>query len=85
MTPVMLPTLAQQHDWQAMRAETHKLSGTAATFGLMRLGLLASELTLALRAADSERATDLAHQVAEAAHTGIDQLQAYGPISTSLS
>lgn len=77
-----LPTLAQQHDWQAMRAETHKLSGTAATFGLIRLGQLSSKLSVALRASDSERATLLAQQVADAAHAGITQLQAYGPVST---
>lgn len=74
-----LPSLAQQHDWSSMRAETHKLTGTAATFGLMRLGQLSSELSKALKASDTECAMELAQQVALSAQTGIDQLQAYCP------
>lgn len=72
-----LPSLAQHHDWQAMRAESHKLAGTAATFGLLRLGQLSAELSTALKTADVERAMALAQQVDQAAQAGIVQLQAY--------
>lgn len=72
-----LPLLAQQKAWPAMRAEAHKLSGTAATFGLMRLGHLSSELSVALQMADAQRATDLAHQIDQSAQAGMAQLQAY--------
>jgi signal transduction histidine kinase/DNA-binding response OmpR family regulator/HAMP domain-containing protein len=72
-----LPALALQHDWQAMRAQAHKLTGTAATFGLMRLGHLSSALTTALKASDSERAIELAHHVAQSAEAGVLELQAY--------
>lgn len=78
-----LPSLAQQHDWQTMRAETHKLTGTAATFGLMRLGQLSSELSTALKAADAERAIEIAEQVALSAEHGVAQLQAYCPATPS--
>lgn len=72
-----LPSLAQQLDWQSMRAETHKLTGTAATFGLMRLGQLSAELSTALKASDTKRAIELAPLVALSAHHGVTQLQAY--------
>lgn len=77
-----LPVLAQQHDWQAMRAEAHKLTGTAATFGLIRLGHFSSELSTALKASDSERAIDLAQQVAQSAQDGVIELQAYCPTTS---
>ena len=60
-----------------MRAESHKLAGTAATFGLLRLGQLSAELSTALKTADVERAMALAQQVDQAAQAGIVQLQAY--------
>ena len=72
-----MPELAAQHDWQAMRAEAHKLTGTAATFGLMRLGHLSGELSAALKAADAQHAMDLAQQIAHASQEGVAQLQAY--------
>jgi signal transduction histidine kinase/DNA-binding response OmpR family regulator/HAMP domain-containing protein len=74
-----LPALAQQQDWTSMRAEAHKLTGTAATFGLLRLGQLSSALSSALKAADNALAVDLAQQVATSAHNGVAQLQAYCP------
>lgn len=78
-----LPALAQQHDWQAMRAETHKLTGTAATFGLIRLGQLSTQLSAALKTSDTARTIELAQQVAASAQTGVTQLQAYCPANTS--
>lgn len=78
----LLPVLAENHDWQAMRAEAHKLTGTAATFGLMRLGHLSSKLSTALKAADSELASDLARSIALAAEIGVAQLEAYCPAAT---
>lgn len=72
-----LPALAERHDWQTMRTEAHKLTGTAATFGLMRLGHLSLELSAALKAANSLRTLDLAQQVAQSSQTGVLQLQAY--------
>ncbi|WP_284337498.1 ATP-binding protein [Comamonas sp. NoAH] len=74
-----LLALASQHDWPAMRAEVHKLTGTAATFGLMRLGHLSSALSGALKAADSERAMELAEQIFQSAQAGVAQLQTYCP------
>lgn len=74
-----LPALAAQHDWLTMRAEAHKLSGTAATFGLMRLGFLSSALSTALKAADAAQTTTLAQQIADCAEDGVAQLRAYCP------
>lgn len=72
-----LPLLAQAQNWQAIRAEVHKLTGTAATFGCMQLGHLASEITQALKISDTERACVLTEQAAQSATTGIIQLRAY--------
>lgn len=72
-----LSGLALQQDWPALRGETHKLAGTAATFGLMRLGQLSVELSTALQAVDIERSVDLAHQVDQSTQAGTAQLQAY--------
>ena len=76
-----LPTLAQQQDWQAMRAEAHKLTGTAATFGLLQLGHWSTALTAALKAPDEPRAQQLVDHIVSAAEQGVQQLQAY--LSTS--
>lgn len=78
----LLAQLADQHDWQAVRGEAHKLTGTAATFGLMRLGDLSCQLSAALKAADFELATELARSIAHAAETGVAQLEAYCPVIT---
>ncbi|MGE6211852.1 response regulator [Comamonas aquatica] len=78
-----LPALAAQHDWLTMRAEAHKLSGTAATFGLMRLGFLSSALSTALKAADAAQTTTLAQQIADCAEDGVAQLRAYCPACVS--
>lgn len=72
-----LPPLVQQRDWTTVRAELHKLTGTAATFGLMRLGQLASELSDAVKASETEHAAVLAEQVAMSAEKGVAQLQTY--------
>ncbi len=73
-----LPLLAQQHDWQAMRAEAHKLTGTAATFGLMQLGHFSSALSTALKAADAAQIETLASQACAAAEAGVQALEGYG-------
>lgn len=78
-----MPALALHEDWQAMRGEAHKLTGTAATFGLLRLGHAASELSGALKAQDTARTLTLAQQVAEAAQDGIAQLQTYAHTVTA--
>ena len=72
-----LPALAQQHHWQSMRGEVHKLTGTAATFGLMQVGHWSAALSSALKASDSEQAQALAQSVLVATQEGIAQLQAY--------
>ena len=72
-----LPALAEQHHWQSMRAEVHKLTGTAATFGLMQLGHWSSALSTALKAADSEQAQTLAQKVLQSARDGAAQLHTY--------
>ena len=74
---MQLPTLAEQHHWQSMRAEVHKLTGTAATFGLMQLGHWSAALSSALKAAESEQAQALAQQVLESTQDGVAQLQTY--------
>lgn len=52
-------------DTAALRAETHKIRGTAATFGQMRLSALAQRFTQALHAGN----TPLAHQLLADMHT----------------
>jgi HPt (histidine-containing phosphotransfer) domain-containing protein len=60
-----------------MRTEAHKLTGTAATFGLLRLGHLSSALSSALKNDDARLATQLARQVAHSAAEGVGQLRTY--------
>lgn len=76
-----LSTLVQKEDWQAMRAETHKLTGTAATFGLLQLGYWSAALSAALKAGDAVRIQELVQCTIKATNGGVDQLQEY--LSTS--
>lgn len=73
-----LPQLAQQHDWQYMHAEAHKLTGTAATFGLMQLGHFSSALSAALKEGDTAQIEALASQACAAAEAGVTALEGYG-------
>ena len=72
-----LRTLAQQQEWSSMRAEAHKLSGTAATFGLLQLGYWSHSLSAALKANDTQRISELVESIVCATDTGVQELQAY--------
>lgn len=67
----------EQHDWQALRREAHKLTGTAATFGLLRLGHLSTALSSSLKAADAASTLALTHAIAACAEDGVAQLRTY--------
>ncbi|MGN1056371.1 MAG: response regulator [Comamonas sp.] len=73
----MLQSYAQAQDWAGMRAEAHKLSGTAATFGLVQLGERSQALSAALKQPDALSCDRLTHDLAESARQGIAQLRAY--------
>ena len=72
-----LASLLEQQDWPGIRAETHKLSGTAATFGLLQLGYWSSALSAAVKAEDSAALPELVSHVVESAQLGVKLLQQY--------
>lgn len=73
----ILPDLVQQQDWQTMRAEAHKLAGTAATFGLLQLGYWSQSLSAALKQENALEIQETVKKLIDSAEEGIAQLQAY--------
>lgn len=72
-----LPAMAKQSDAEGLRAQAHKLTGTAATFGLLRLGQLSSQLTQAAKAEDFVQTLALAQAIAQCTDDGVAQLRSY--------
>lgn len=73
--------MATIQDWDGMRAEAHKLAGTAATFGLLQLGHWASSLSPVLREADPSQARPMAQQLLDSATHGVAALRNHRPIT----
>lgn len=72
-----LLAMAEQADAEGLRAQSHKLTGTAATFGLLRLGQLSSMLSHAAKAGDFAHTLSLAQAIAQCTDDGIAQLRSY--------
>lgn len=73
-TQALVP-LGESQNWPALRQEAHKLTGTAATFGLLQLGHWSAALSASLKTSDTEHTLALTHTIAVCAQEGIAQLR----------
>ena len=75
----LLHTALAANDHLTLRAEAHKITGTAATFGLLRLGHCSQQLTAALHDNDPARIAHWVEAIAQCATQGLAQLHAAFP------
>lgn len=79
----LLHTAMREGDTAALRAETHKIRGTAATFGQMRLSQLAEQFTHALHAGDPSCAEQLLGDMQTCTQQGMERLLSHLPLPTA--